>query len=509
MFDSSGEYVAAIDQSLHHESQTFGKMALEWSGKLFIRLPGLYRFRLATSGLVKLRVDAHVVSLASQPGANFVGLSEIFNVIAGFHDLQIYYEEATGLASITFEYVGTDTDSTWATVPPTALSHVQGPCDLFGLGYVQNAPCAGPRWALADGDSCSVQCLGGTFPMGQPAASSRLSCVSGTLSNPGFKCEMMQCQAPEIEHATSGCAEGASIHHGQNCTPNCLPDFEAHTWGILSCRNGTMTGSYFCKPRLPIPCLSLSGNNVAHKPQTCGGMPVIPHGASCSLACTSPMDPAVPALSCQYGDLKPQLSSLCLPRLQTSTPQAETGLRLDFLRWVLPVGVFIGALICFKLCTTARKSKARFGESPHGASVAFVDEDGPRQDSVENDEETGSCAESLSESIPPSHGTSHPAGYRHGNGVKEPFLAAVQEQQQQRKLLETEPQEANIEPLLAAPASSSERILSSYWHPVAAPRRGPSQGPPKYHEDNYAWSDVQVAERHARKIPWSDVRADD
>merc|ERR1712110_1149794 len=141
--------------------------------------------------------------------------------------------------------------------------------------------------------NCTARCALGYLP-----SEAILRCYNGILTPATYSCEKT-CAAPvagPIPNASLGCAEGAQVASGSNCTPRCALGM-APTMKSLRCDAGVLTpASSSCEMKCQSP---VSIQNAALF--SCAEGAEIASGSSCTAACATHHTPSVGQLACSNG----------------------------------------------------------------------------------------------------------------------------------------------------------------------------------------------------------------
>lgn len=294
--------VVAIDPKVSFWSRQIESFAARWSGSMLIQERGEYTLQLSSIGGAELVLDGHVLlphhGTAGTQQHNCTVVLE-----AGYHDMNLMYEETSGEAGLTLEYAGPDNGNSLDVVPSSVLFHRKGPCALW-VWNARDPPCK-DRWALASGDSCDLHCASGYFVGPSKATTQEVTCDKGELFPQGFSCSGLPCEVPKIANTSEPrCAEGDLLHDGANCTPACWPGFLPRVDGSLHCHNGTLEGVWHdC--HIPAPC-HLEAESIDHgEAELCQGGNMVPSGSRCVAQCEAGYTPSRSFLDCVDGSFLP------------------------------------------------------------------------------------------------------------------------------------------------------------------------------------------------------------
>lgn len=135
---SSGAWITSQD----YNTNLTGRMAARWRGKIQIPVSGGYTFRLTSTDGSQLLIDSEIVIDNNQTGNNEQE-SELLDLAAGFHSIEILFFRSSDTGGITLEWT-LPTDNTRTTVPASKLFHQVASeyCDntsvpkLFNIGIL-------------------------------------------------------------------------------------------------------------------------------------------------------------------------------------------------------------------------------------------------------------------------------------------------------------------------------------------------------------------------------------
>lgn len=468
--------VIAIDSRLYHWNRFMLEVTLRWQGFLHIRLPGLYVFRTICSGFSQLTMDSYVLLRSPSRAYNTTNQTQPIYMEVGFHPFSVVFSQHDGPAGVILHYAGPDTANNLLVVGSDALYHLRGPCVLNRIPQAVEPPCPGPRWALGNGESCSLQCKDGYFANGLVNSSNhQVMCSAGSLSSPDARCELLRCSAPAVANSSSiSCKEGPLVESAGQCTPACLPGFRVQVVeGELSCYNGTLQGSFLCiEMRGCKPPVGLA--NAADEP--CLGRSIsVLHGETCIANCAPGFVPDVANLTCQDGLLQPMtFGCFWAPTTpvattsedvfaksfggmyDTTTPEPDSG--VSWSQWIpllaIPVFGGIGGYLLYSAFGVASQDKVR--RPPR--YVAYSDEEDGSEERLTRGQSRSSNSTSSSSS--PATSPSR-RGAAHGGSSMQQYGSP--------SLPDFELELALVESRRSAPALEPDPDVRDVWPSEAAP----------------------------------------
>ena len=112
--------------------------AIRWQGRVQAPIAGLYSFTLTSDDGSMLYIDQELV-IDNGGQHPFLPVSGTIELSEGFHDIEVQYFEATGIAGLNLSWV-LPGESYEATVPPNRLFHAVATeyCDDSNLPRILN-----------------------------------------------------------------------------------------------------------------------------------------------------------------------------------------------------------------------------------------------------------------------------------------------------------------------------------------------------------------------------------
>lgn len=185
------------------------------------------------------------------------------------------------------------------TLSPPAFVCSPSSCQLPSVGdHALDPPCA-EVGGIMHGEQCTPQCEDGYQP-----DQATLMCEFGSLVPASFTCVPAECQSPTgMENGGNDtCVEAAEgmVAHSGTCTTACAPGY-LPTVASLGCSYGLLTPSTFeCEPS---DCVVTAMPGAASSP--CAEGPTIEHGEQCTVQCDPEYEPYVQSVTCELGEFTP------------------------------------------------------------------------------------------------------------------------------------------------------------------------------------------------------------